>query len=367
MTGCILPENKYDVVIIGAGISGLASALLLQEAGKSICVLEARQIAGGRVRSVLDEITGAHLADLGPSWVWPMFQPVVSQWLDKLGLSVFEQYDTGKAILDYGAEQGAEARFLPGQDGNMRVKGGTQAIISALVNKLNDETIFYKTAVKTITSTDNGIKLITKTPDADEITADRILVATPPRIAIKTINWAIELPKELKHTLDMMPTWMAPHAKVSIIYKNAFWRDQGLSGRIASREGPIVEAHDHCSADGNLAALWGFIGWPHTIRKEQGEQLKVEVLKQLKRCFGADSADPISITIEDWAEDLLVASSSDLSGPIHHPSVGPDILRRGHVDNRIWFAGAEVAQQSPGLIEGAFDAANHAASNIMKL
>jgi len=61
-----LSKTQYDVVIIGAGISGLASALILQEAGKSICVLEARDIAGGRVRSVLDEITAAHLADLGP-------------------------------------------------------------------------------------------------------------------------------------------------------------------------------------------------------------------------------------------------------------------------------------------------------------
>jgi monoamine oxidase len=52
---------------------------------------------------------------------------------------------------------------------------------------------------------------------------------------------------------------------------------------------------------------------------------------------------------------------------MHHPSVGPEILRSGHINNRIWFAGAEVAKRSPGLIEGAFDAANHAASNILKL
>jgi len=291
----------------------------------------------------------------------------LDQWLEKIGLDVFEQYDTGKAILDYGAEQGVEARFLPGQEGNMRVKGGTQAIINALVSKLNDDTIIYKTAVKKITSTDSGITLRTNNSDVDQIRANRIIVATPPRIAIKTIDWDIELPRELKHALDMMPTWMAPHAKVSIVYENAFWRDQGLSGRIASREGPIVEGHDHCSADGSKSAIWGFIGWPHTIRKEQDERLKTEVLKQLKRCFGDDSPNPLSITIEDWAKDPLVASSNDLSSPMSHPNVGPDILRCGHDDNRIWFAGAEVAQRSPGLIEGAFDAANHAASNILKL
>lgn len=40
-------ENKYDVVIIGAGVSGLTSAALLSKAGLSVCVLDKAQHAGG--------------------------------------------------------------------------------------------------------------------------------------------------------------------------------------------------------------------------------------------------------------------------------------------------------------------------------
>ena len=130
-----------DTAIIGAGLSGLASAVLLSEAGKNICILEARHVAGGRIRSVFDETNTHYLADLGPTWVWPNYQPVVTEWIKKLDLKVFPQFDTGNAILDYGPDHEAEARFLPGQDGNMRIEGGSQALINRMVSLLPEGTV----------------------------------------------------------------------------------------------------------------------------------------------------------------------------------------------------------------------------------
>jgi monoamine oxidase len=45
-------QNRSDVLVIGAGLSGLAAALLLEESGANVRVIEGRNRVGGRVESV---------------------------------------------------------------------------------------------------------------------------------------------------------------------------------------------------------------------------------------------------------------------------------------------------------------------------
>jgi monoamine oxidase len=130
-----------DVIIVGAGISGLATALLLHEQGVSVRVLEANDRPGGRVHSVFSDKDQIYLADLGPTWVWPKYQPIIAHWLDKLGLERFPHYEQGNAILDYGPGTSPDTRYLPGQDGSVRINGGPQAIIDRLVAALPKNTI----------------------------------------------------------------------------------------------------------------------------------------------------------------------------------------------------------------------------------
>jgi monoamine oxidase len=85
-----------DVVVIGAGISGLQTARLLQQRGARVLVVEARDRVGGRTLST--SLQGARF-DLGGQWVGPT-QPRVLALADRLGMARFETHHSGRKLLD---------------------------------------------------------------------------------------------------------------------------------------------------------------------------------------------------------------------------------------------------------------------------
>ena len=91
-------NQREDVVVVGAGVVGLASALALIEAGRGVCVLDAGRIGGGSSHGNCGTITPSHAPPLAapgmvatalrmmltpdaPLYVRPRMDPVLWRWL----------------------------------------------------------------------------------------------------------------------------------------------------------------------------------------------------------------------------------------------------------------------------------------------
>ncbi|MEU1199401.1 NAD(P)/FAD-dependent oxidoreductase [Streptomyces sp. NPDC005813] len=88
-------ESEADVVVVGAGISGLTAARRLVQAGRSVLVLEADDRVGGRTVNLV--VGGGVVTEGGGQWVGPGQERVLAL-IDELGLATFKTYAAGRSI-----------------------------------------------------------------------------------------------------------------------------------------------------------------------------------------------------------------------------------------------------------------------------
>jgi monoamine oxidase len=88
--------RKVDVVVVGAGISGLAAARAIEKKGHSVVVLEARDRVGGRLLNA--PIAGGHITEVGGEYVGPT-QDRSEALADAVGVRRFKTYNTGSNVL----------------------------------------------------------------------------------------------------------------------------------------------------------------------------------------------------------------------------------------------------------------------------
>src|SRR6476659_10016482 len=89
-------NRKADVCIVGAGYAGLTAARRLNQGGKSVVVLEARDRVGGRVHSV--QTSSGATVDMGGTFIGPR-QDRLHALVKEMGASSFKSNLEGKSLL----------------------------------------------------------------------------------------------------------------------------------------------------------------------------------------------------------------------------------------------------------------------------
>lgn len=447
-----MSPTHTDVVVIGAGLSGLAAARWLEAAGRSVVVLEARERVGGR--TLTRELEG-HAVDLGGQWIGPT-QDRVAALARALGIETYAQHERGRKVMELGGRRSTYRGLLPWigarglaelavrvvqlelhaqkvplhdpmqapaaaaldhqtvrtwLDGRVRgtrvravleiatqmvfageprdlsllwflfylrsgggfirltsvgggaqatrLRGGAQPLSQGLAARLA-EPVVLGCPVKAVLHEGEGV--VVHAADRRFI-ARHTIIAVPPALAA-----GIDLGPartQARRTAEAgMP--MGSVVKCNVAYRRPFWREAGLSGEAISDGDPVRATFDGCAPDLSYCGLVVFV--IADAAKRFGELPLAErqrrVVEHLVRLFGPAAAEPVGYIDQDWSREAW-------SGGCYVGLAKPGVLAA--VGNalrapagRIHFAGTETAQRWCGYFDGALEAGERAAHEVLE-
>jgi monoamine oxidase len=88
-------RRRADVIVVGAGLSGLQAATDIAAKGKSVVVVEARDRVGGRTLN--HHLGGGKIVEIGGQWVGPT-QTKLLALAKELGVKTFKTYNEGNYV-----------------------------------------------------------------------------------------------------------------------------------------------------------------------------------------------------------------------------------------------------------------------------
>jgi monoamine oxidase len=441
---------QHDVIVVGAGLSGLVAARALAEAGRYVLVVEARDRVGGRTYTVPFD---GMAVDLGGQWIGPTQDRVIAL-ARELGVATFPQHTGGKRVLDLDGEvtryrgtvpkvgvlgaieaglnlvrfdrqsrrvsldtpwqgtpaewdkisveewmrkniRGRKARALLEMGVRMimtgelrdisflyflfylrsgggftrlaevkngaqqdRFTGGAQQLSERLAAKLGGR-VRLGSPVRRIEHDARGVRVHF---DQDSVGARRAILALAPAMAQRIVFWP-SLPAGRAELHTSMP--MGSVLKCVVTYKRPFWREGGLTGEAISDGHPCRAFFDDCDAGGAHAALVGFVVADTALAfgRLSVERRRAQVLAQAARLFGPQALEATGYIDHDWVAD-------EWSTGCYVGLMAPGVMTRlgRHLREPVGplhFAGTETATRWAGYLDGAIEAGDRAAREVL--
>lgn len=372
-------DSVADVVVIGAGIAGLAAAYELQQAGHRVTILEASSQPGGRASTIREPFGDGLYIDAGGF----RFSPTHFLIRDYLRLFDIQYtpfypargdmfvYLDGKLARRKVAEPidpdwlprtlTSEEKWMFAQEieTNMyRVCGGVDSLVDAFVKRLAG-CIHPYSEVRQITQDKSGVTVeFLRDGDKNSVRADYVVCAVPNGV-LKNITLNPAPAPDKQEMISLLAN--RPSLLVYFQMPTEYWTGQNLTGfgvtdTVGEIWTPILDPDSEMcltiSYTKDDAAL-ELLAMPDEVRVAT----TVQRCAQFLPWFGDFVQKNVVIS---WDEDRLICGSR--STACYHSQSQMDAVRRA--EGRVHFAGEHTASLQLGWMEGALESARRVTQEI---
>lgn len=353
------------VIVIGAGLAGLAAAYELTQAGHQVTVLEARTRPGGRVFTLREPFADGLHAEAGAARVHISHELTLSHIRHfNLPLTSFYPH-TGRAVtLERGnrrevkwgklADALEQVINLDKHDRWFKIQGGNDRLPHAFAEKLRGA-IIYEAPVVKIEHDARAVRAVFKRRDAlDALTADHLICALPFTL-LRKIETTPPLSTPKRAVIEQLPYDAA--ARICLQFRARYWEPQRLNG-LAAAERAVEIWHATFDQPGARGILQSYLrGERAATLTAQREPERIEsALAQMEQVFpGARQHFERGVT-KCWPEDEWTL------GAWGHPDQQQLPLIQ-QAEGRLHFAGEHTSPNFSWML-GAFESSRRVVREI---
>lgn len=268
-------------------------------------------------------------------------------------------------VLWYVKQCGGTRPIISTSNGGQERKfvGGSQNISIKMAERLGDR-VFLEKPVTSISQNETGVTI--GTLDGSSFSAEYVILALPPAMQMR-FHYSPPLPPHRNQLIQRMP--MGTVIKCMIYYSSNFWRKNGFCGSMiieGDNKHPMIFTLDDTKPDGTIPAIVGFIcadKCRSLMDKTKEERLDL-LASSFKEVLQLEEAlHPIHYEEHVW-------SAEQYSGGCYTAMCPPGLLSNygkylREPIGRMYFAGTETASSWSGYLEGAIQAGERAAREVM--
>ncbi len=416
--------NGTSVIIIGAGISGLAAAKMLSENGFDVRVLEALEKIGGRTRT--NRTLGLEF-DEGASWIHGIKKNPITDLANKAGMITFETIDESIVSYDKGGIKrpatlydSTETRFYDILDTMMK-KGNQNESFGEVFQRIYPEYSkdrLWKFFLSTYVTFDTGdlfqlssllydegeifggvekiatngydkipeylakdidIKLSQKVTEIDysgekikvkhngkESLADRVIVTVPLGVLKnKVISFLPQLPENKLNAIDKIG--MNCVNKFLLNWEKAFWDDVQYityTPDVPDRFNYFVNVKKY-HPETNALMTFAYADAARATEKQSDAEVISQIMIHLKDIYGTSIPQPAQMLRTKWGSNPNAFGAYSFTAVKTEMSHFDDLAAT--VNQKLFFAGEHTEKDFFSTTHGAYLSGIREAEKILEI